>query len=123
MRNFLKSCACAFGRCLEVAVSVVGIVMLLSFPANASHHFDAHFRSNEVRSSIVRHAIVAGPEADDAQTIVHIDSLPSVPAQMIIQNSPKLVTSFDSSGEVSLFRLLQRFKLGPSRSGGPDPLL
>ena len=123
MRNFLKSCTRALITCLEVTISVVGIVMLLTFPAGGSHHFSAHFRSNEVRRSIVRHAIVAGPEADAARTIARIDVQPAIPMPVIVETAVEPLSNLEVSAEVSLFRLLQRFKLGASRSSGPDPLL
>ena len=123
MRNFLKSFTRSLITCLEVAVSVVGIAMLLSFPATGSHHFDAHFRSNEVRRSIVRHAVVAGPEADAARIVARIDVQPAIPMPVIIETAAQPFSNLEVSAEVSLIRLLQRFKLGPSRSSGPDPLL
>ena len=123
MRTFVKSFMRALAVGFELSISVVGIVMLLSFPANASHNFGEHFRTNEVRRSIVRHAFVAGPEADGAQTIAHIDAQPTIPMPVIIHSDPKPLDSFELSSEFSFVRLIQRFKLGPSRSGGPDPLL
>ena len=123
MRRFLKSCIPALVVVFELSISVVGIVMLLSFPANASHNFGEHFRTNEVRRSIVRHAFVAGPEADGAQTIARIDAQPTIPMPMIIESDSKPLNVYELSPESSMVRLIQRFKLGPSRSGGSDPLL
>ena len=127
MRTFVKSSLRALALGFELSISVVGILMLLSFPANASHSFGEHLRTNEVRRSIVRHAFVAGPEADGAQTIAHIDAQPTIPMPVIIESDPKPLDAFELSSQVSsdcsFVRLIQRFKLGPSRSGGPDPLL
>jgi hypothetical protein len=127
MRHFLKSCMHALTVGFELSISVVGILMLLSFPANASHSFGEHFRTNEARRSIVRHAFVAGPEADGAQTIAHIDAQPTIPMPVIIESDPKALDWFESSSQISsefsFVRLIQRFKLGSSSSGGPDPLL
>lgn len=123
MRHFLKSFIRALALGFELSISVVGVVMLLSFPTNASHNFGEHFRTNEVRRSIVRHAFVAGPEADGAQTIAHIDAQPTIPMPVIIESDSKPLDSFELSSEFSFVRLIQRFKLGPSRSDGPDPLL
>lgn len=123
MRHFLKSWRRAIAVGFELSISVVSIAMLLSFPANASHNFGEHFRTNEVRRSIVRHAFVAGPEADGAQTIAHIDAQPTIPMPVIIENDPKPLDVYELSSGFSLVRLIQRVKLGPSRSGGPDPLL
>jgi hypothetical protein len=123
MLNHLKSCARALTTCLEVAISVVGVAMLLSFPAGASHNFDEHFRANEIRRSIVRHSVVAGPEADGARTIARIDAEPAIPVPVIAESATKPLAGFEFSAQVSLIDLLQRFKLGPSRSSGPDPLL
>ena len=123
MRNFLKSCRRGLAVGLELGISIIAIAMLLSFPANSSHNFAEHFRSNEVRNSIVRHAFVAGPEADGAQAIAHVDAEPTIPMPVIIERDPKPLDVFELPSEVSFVRLLQRFKRGPSRSGGPDPLL
>lgn len=123
MGNFLKCWAHAVAVCFEVTVSVVGIAMLLSFPANSSHSFGEHFRSNEVRRSIVRHAIVAGPEADGVQAIAHVDAEPTIPMPVVIESDPKTLDVFELPSEVSFVRLIQRFKLGSSSSGGSDPLL
>ena len=127
MRTFVKSSLRAFALGFELSISVVGILMLLSFPASASHSFGEHFRTNEVRRSIVRHAFVAGPEADGAQTIAHIDAQPTIPMPVIIESDPKPLDGFElssqGSSDCSFVRLIQRFKLGSSSSGGPDPLL
>jgi hypothetical protein len=127
MRNFLKSCKRALAVGFELSISIVGIAMLLSFPANSSHSFAEHFRTNEVRNSIVRHAFVAGPEADGAQAIAHFDAEPTIPMPVIIESAAKPLDGFglssQFSSEVSFLRLIQRFKLGSSSSGGPDPLL
>jgi hypothetical protein len=123
MLNFLKSCARALTTGLEVTISVVGIVMMLTFPANGSHNFGAHFRSNEVRRSIVRHSVVAGPEADGARTIARVDTKRTIPVPVMAESSAKPLAGFEFSAQVSLIDLLQRFKLGPSRSNGSDPLL
>src|SRR5579864_2480979 len=123
MRTFVKSSLRALTAGFELSISVVGILMLLSIPANASHSFGEHFRTNEMRRSIVRHAFVAGPEADGAQTIAHIDAQPTIPMPVIIENDPKPLDVYELSSEFSFVRLIQRFKLGPSRTAGPDPLL
>jgi len=127
LKAFLKSCRRALGVGLELSISVVAIAMLLSFPANSSHSFAEHFRSNEVRNSIVRHAFVAGPEADGVQANAHFDAEPTIPMPVIIESAAKPLDGFglssQVSSEVSFLRLIQRFKLGSSSSGGPDPLL
>jgi hypothetical protein len=123
LKSFLKSCMRALAVGLELSISVVGIVMLLSFPVNSSHNFAEHFRTNEVRRSIVRHAFVAGPEADGAQAIAHIDAEPTIPMPAIIETAAKPLDVFELSSVVSFVRLIQRFKLGRSSSGGSDPLL
>lgn len=125
LTSFLKRWARAVAVCFEATASIVGIAMLLSFPASSAHFFGDHFRSNEVRRTIVRHAFVAGPEADSAQTIVRIDTEPTIPipVPVIVAGAQEPVVSYELSSDSSHIRLLHRFKLGQSRSRGPDPLL
>ena len=97
--------------------------MLLSFPITRAHNFGQHFGTTEVRHNIVRHTSVAGPEAGDVEKIAHFDSLSAIPGPVIVENAAKLLFPLPIVSSVPTFRILQHFKLGPSRSGPSDPLL
>jgi hypothetical protein len=123
MRKLLNLATGGVAIFIRVSVCIVSVAMLLSFPANSSHHFDQHFGSTQIRRSIVRHTFVDGPKDNGAEEIARIDLEPTIPVPVIIESAAKPLATFELSSEVSPIRLLQRFKLGRSRSGGPDPLL
>ena len=97
--------------------------MLLSFPITRAHNFGQHFGTTEIRHNIVRHTFVAGPEAGGVEKIAHFDSLSAIPGTVIVENAAKLLFPLPLVSSVPTFRILQHFKLGPSRSGATDPLL
>jgi hypothetical protein len=55
---------------IRVALSVVGIAMLLSFPINRSHQFEVRLRTPEVRRAIQRNTFVAQPEITGGERVV-----------------------------------------------------
>jgi hypothetical protein len=120
--NHLKSDGRAIVAALRAAACILGVAMLLSFPAARTLHFRQHFGTTEIRQNIVRHTFVAGPEAAGVEKIAHVDSLPVIPTPVSVQNVAK---SFFRLPIVSVptFRILQHLKLGSSRSGVPDPLI
>lgn len=96
--------------------------MLLSFPANKVHRFEDHFRAPEVRRSIERHTSFAQPELTGAEQVAHADVVPTVLIPVITQDFSKPLASFQVVSATPLTRFLLRLKLGPSHSGGSDPL-
>ncbi|MGD1028567.1 hypothetical protein [Candidatus Binatus soli] len=123
LRNFLKSSGRAIATTLRAAACILSVAMLLSFPTARAHHFGQHVGATEIRQNIVRHTFVAGPETGGVEKIAHIDAQPAIPMPVIIENVAKGFFPLAIASEVPTFRLLQHFKLGPSRSGAPDPLL
>jgi len=97
--------------------------MLLSFPTARSHHFGQHFGTTEIRRNIVRHTFVAGPETGGVEKIALIDAQPAIPVPVIIANVARGFFARELASDIPIFRILQHFKLGPSRSSAPDPLL
>lgn len=119
----LKSGRRAIAASLRAVACVVGIAMLLSFPAVSAHLYGQHFRTSEIRQNIVRHTFVAGPESGGVEEFAHIDAQPAISTPVTIENVAKRSFLLATASEVPTFCFLQRFRLGPSRSGGPDPLL
>jgi hypothetical protein len=123
LRNFLKFSGRAIATTLRATACILSVAMLLSFPTARAHHFCHHFATTEIRQNIVRHTFVAGPEAGGVEKIALIDAQPAIPMPVIIENVAKRFFSLAIVSEAPTFRMLQHFKLGPSRSSAPDPLL
>jgi hypothetical protein len=122
LRNFLKFSGRTIATTLRAAACILSVAMLLSFPIANAHHFGQHFGATEIRQNIVRHTFVAGPEAGGVEKIALIDAQPAIPMPVIIGNVAKSFFPLAIVSKVPTFRILQHFKLGPSRSGAPDPL-
>lgn len=122
-RNLLTSAPRAIAAALRAVACILGVAMLLSFPSARAHLFSQHFGTTEIRQNIVRHTFVAGPEAGGVEEIAHVDAQATIPAPVTIENVAKRLFSLPVVSVVPTFRILQHLKLGPSRSGAPDPLL
>lgn len=123
MRSQCKSGTGGAAWFFRLGACLVAVAMLLSFPANTSHHFDQHFGVAQVRRSIVRHTSVAGPEDSGVDGIAAIDLEPAIPVPIVIASAAKPLVVFEPRAEVSPVRLLHRYKFGRARSDSPDPLL
>ena len=113
----------AIAASLRAVACILSVAMLLSFPVAKVHSFGPHFGTTEIRQNIVRHTFVAGPETGGAERMTHIDALPAVPTPSIVEHAAKCLFPLAIVSDVPTFRILRHFKLGPSRSGSPDPLL
>jgi hypothetical protein len=122
-RNFLKLGGRVIATTLRATACILSVAMLLSFPTARAHHFGQHFGTTEIRQNIVRHTFVAGPEASGAEEITLTDAQPATATAVTIENVTKRYFAAAIVSEVPAFRILQHFKLGPSRSGAKDPLL
>jgi hypothetical protein len=123
LRNLLKSASRSIAVSLRVAACIVSVAMLLSFPVSRAHSFGQHVGTTEIRQNIVRHTFVAGPETGGVERMTHIDALAAIPTPVIVENVAKCLFSLAIVSDVPIFRTLRHLKLGPSRSGAPDPLL
>lgn len=123
LSNFLKSAGRAIADSLRAVACILSVAMLLSFPVARVHSFGPHFGTTEIRQNIVRHTFVAGPETGGAERMTHIDALAAIPTPAIVENVAKCLFPLAIVSDVPTFRILRHFKLGPSRSGSPDPLL
>ncbi len=123
MSNRFYSTVLKGASLISAVACVVSLLMLLVFPMGPEHQFTGHFRSPEVCQSIERHTPIAQPEARTTECIAHQAALPAL--LMLINNGDVVepVANIEFSPQVPLSRLLLRLKLGPSRSGGQDPLL
>jgi hypothetical protein len=108
---------------LRLAACVVGIAMLLCFPAVKAHRFGPHFRTPEVRRAMERHTFVAHSDDSVPARVAQLDLLPTffIPADISSRIVPR--EYLESISELPLSRMLNRRKLNPSGSGGQVPLL
>lgn len=98
--------------------------MLLTFPAIKPHNFSDHFRTPEVRRSIVRHTQVAQVEDATATSVVGIGIEPDpLPLVLIVETTFTPNNKVESAPPTLATRLFLRLKLGSSAAGGEDPLL
>jgi hypothetical protein len=123
LRNLLTASSRLITTSLRVAACIVSVAMLLSFPLTRAHSFSQHFGTTQIRHSIVRHTFVAGPETSGVEKIVHFDAQPSIPEPVVIASATTRLFPLPLLSTAPTFRILQHFKLGPSRSGATDPLL
>jgi hypothetical protein len=112
---------------IRVALSLIGIAMLLSFPMNSAHQFEVHFRTPEVLRAIKRNTFVAPPEVTGGERVAqanHADAKipPSVVAALVAPVFFKPVSNSPIVAEILPTRFLLRFKPVPKPSGGSDPL-
>jgi hypothetical protein len=123
LRNLLKSGGRAINASLRAVACILSVAMLLSFPVARVHSFGSHFGTSEIRQNIVRHTFVAGPETGGAEKMTHSDALAAIPTPVVVENVAKCLFPPVVVSNVPTLRILRHFKLGPSRSGSPDPLL
>jgi hypothetical protein len=98
--------------------------MLLTFPANKPHNFHSHFRTPEVRRSIVRHTQLAQAEDSAAESVRHTALQPGiVPLLHIVETAVATTSNVELVPQALPTRLFLRLKLGFSLAGGEDPLL
>jgi hypothetical protein len=120
MEKSLSSAFNSLTAALHLAACVVGIAMLLSFPATRAHNFATHFRTPEVRRSVERNTFIAHGESSSPERIACSELLPTF---FTPTETDRRITSPDNfalPSQVPLSRLLHRRKLNPARSNGPD---
>lgn len=117
-----KLSICTFSTICRAALCVLGVVMLLSFPATGVRGFQDHFRTPQVRQSIERHTFFAQPEVTGAEQVAPADLAPTAPVAIVTSVFSKPLAIFRVVPAIPLTRFLLRLKLGPARSGGSDPL-
>ena len=107
----------------ELAVCLGVVLMLLTLPVPRAHQFTDHFRAPEVRRSVERNVFLERTKSDASERISTHYLQPTGLFRADTEDSVKPFREFALTPRVPLTRLLLRLKLGPSRSGTPDPLL
>jgi hypothetical protein len=123
LRTLLRSTGRTVATAFRVAVCVVSVAMLLSFPTARASRFGQNFGTTEIRQNIVRHTFVAGPETGGIEKIAHIDELPVIPTLVTVEQVAKSFFRLPILSGVPTFRVLQHLRLRLARSGSTDPLI
>lgn len=108
---------------LNLAICMVGVLMLLAFPMRRVHLCTSHVRAPQVRRSIERHTFIAQHESGPSERISDQAVMPAILDSVATGEAVKPVIDFDFSAQVPIAHLLARLKLGSARSGSQDPLL
>jgi hypothetical protein len=108
---------------INLMISLLGLLMLISFPIRSAHQFENHFRTPEVRRSIERHTAIVNPESKAPERISYQGVLPSFLKITDAADVPYPVARGQVSDHLEFPHLYPRLKLGSSRSGSQDPLL
>lgn len=107
---------------VRAVLTFIAVAMLLSFPVNRAHRFEAHFRTPEVRRAIARSTFLAQPEVTGAEHVVQAKVTPGAPVVLVTPVISKPLEDVRIVSEVLPTRLLLRIKPAPRPSGGSDPL-
>ena len=112
------------GAIIRTGLCLVGMLTLVTFVTLQGHQFTDHFRAPEVRRSTERHTVLIESRNDASDKITVAQRLSRVPV-VDAKSVTRPLGQFDSSfvPTLPITRLLVRLKLGPSRSGGQDPLI
>jgi hypothetical protein len=101
---------------------LLAVAMLLSFAIVPSHNFTTHFRSPEVRRSVLRHTSVSPTHAQ-----VRLDPSPRrtepVAAMQARPRTPHTEGVVEVATRDSIVEPLHRLKLGPHSDTDPEPHL
>jgi hypothetical protein len=98
--------------------------MLLTFPLSKAHTFNDHFRTPEIRRSIVRHTQVAEAENATTESVQRINIQPTpLPKLLDLNKQSASITIVEFVPQAAPSRLFLRLKLGASPGGGEDPLI
>jgi hypothetical protein len=122
--NFRRSIGRGAGAFFHTAACTFVVAMLLSFPTSSVQRFDQRFRAVEFRHSIVRHTFMANPGQDGIQAAEQVQVAPATRIPPVaIDANPAPEARVELISDTPTIVVLQRFKLGPSRSGPTDPLI
>jgi hypothetical protein len=109
---------------IRAVACLASVAMLLTFPMIKPHSFTDHFRTPEVRRSIVRHTQVAEVEDATVKAIVRIGIEPNALSLPVdFKTKFATISNVELALQGSPTRLFLRLKLGASPAGGEDPFI
>ena len=124
MRTSLTAMMKTAAAIIRALACIASVAMLLTFPTIKSHSFADHFRTPEVRRSIVRHTSIAAVEDATVKSIVRIGIAPTaLPLLLDLKNKFATIRNVELALQSSPTHLFLRLKLGASPAGGEDPFI
>src|SRR5689334_17372547 len=118
IRNFSGSAAAR----IQVALWLVGILMLVAFPLQRAHSSLSHFRAHEVRRSLLRHTLLERtPQSATAAAACQSGHGFARLIGLGDQSEPAIDNRAILTPPVKFF--LTRLRLATSGAGSQDPLL
>jgi hypothetical protein len=109
---------------IRAVACLASAAMLLTFPMSTPHSFTDHFRTPEVRRSIVRHTAVAAVEDATDRAIVRIGIEPNALSLPVdFKTKFAAINNVELALQASPTHLFLRLKLRASPAGGEDPLI
>src|SRR5579864_8931644 len=119
MRTPLAAMLRTAAAIIRAIACIASVAMLLTFPTIKPHTFTDHFRTPEVRRSILRHTQVAKVENDTVKSVVRLGIQPN-PLPLLFDFKTKFTTisNIELALQASPTRLFLRLKLGASPAGG-----
>jgi hypothetical protein len=113
----------SFAKLLRVAVYLASALMVLSFPVGSAHDFHQHFRIARVRRELVRHTFLSVAKESPAKRARPLRVRPIQLLPVDRQTESESSSNISPSPLVIPTRILLRFRPGPFRAGGEDPLI
>jgi hypothetical protein len=124
MRTSLTSVTKSAASVVRVVACLVSVALLLTFPLGKAHTFNDHFRTPEIRRSIVRNTQVAETDNATSESVQRINIRPIPLPQLLDPNKESAnTTNVEFVPQAAPTRLFLRLKLGTSPGGGEDPLI
>ena len=109
---------------IRAIACIVSVAMLLTFPTIKPHAFTDHFRTPEVRRSILRHTQVAEVENGTVKSVVRLGIRPhTLPLLVDFETKFPTISNVELALQALPTRLFLRLKLGASPAGGEDPFI
>jgi len=112
-------------KTIQLVLCLLSLLMLVTLPIQRSHEFRIHFRSERVRRTLEHHSELAQSAPGVVDRVVQEAWRPA--GSWWVEPEPAVVAfitnEFTDRVPVPISRLLSRLKLGPSSSGGQDPLV
>jgi hypothetical protein len=107
---------------IRLGLWLVGMLMLIAFPLQRSHSSLSHFRTHEVRRSVLRHTSLERTHYSgtlEQASKIHVDFIGPTETY----SGTQVLSTKPTIPDIPVTVFLTRLKLGHSQDSGKDPLL
>ena len=106
-----------------MAACLASALMVLSFPLGSAHDFHQHFRTARVRREVIKHTFLSVTKESPGKAARSLRVRPIRLLPVDRETETELSSNISPSPLAIPTRILLRFRPGPSRAGGEDPLI